>query len=170
MSVLRAKTFLKPIIFHAPTRPPTYPSKTYTLFQDWSMAFRAASILPRALTFHRSSPRSSAVRPFSTLPNPPMRYPTIDICPSPACACTPTPTGLEIDHKLPLAGTKPGYAQHIVICTGRDDWPSRIEDEEGPNLAKELKALLGPKGRFHDVCILCFSLPASASPVANTLF
>jgi len=44
------------------------------------------------------------------------------------------------------------YAQHIVIGTGKSDWKSRIEDEEGYNLAQELKALLGPKGRFHDVC------------------
>ena len=36
--------------------------------------------------------------------------------------------------------------------TGRDDWASRIEDDaEAPNLAKELKALLGPKGEFYEV-------------------
>ena len=43
------------------------------------------------------------------------------------------------------------YAQHVVINTGKTEWKSRIEDEEGPNLARELKALLGPKGPFHDV-------------------
>ncbi len=44
------------------------------------------------------------------------------------------------------------YAKHVVISTGKSDWKSKIEDEEGPNLARKLKALLGPKGRFHDVC------------------
>ncbi|MCJ1434884.1 hypothetical protein MMC27_004254 [Xylographa pallens] len=116
------------------------------------MAFRAASArLPaRCLLSPKSFPRSSALRRLSTLRNVPVPYPTIDVCPSPTCSCAPTPPGLAIDHQLPLAGTKPPYAQHIVICTGRDDWPSRIEDEDGPNLAKELKGLLGPKGRFHN--------------------
>ena len=44
------------------------------------------------------------------------------------------------------------YSQHIVISTGKLDWKSKIEDEEGLNLARDLKTLLGPKGRFHDVC------------------
>ena len=45
---------------------------------------------------------------------------------------------------------------HIVVHTGRDDWASRIEeDEEKPNIAKELKALLGPKGKFYEVCASC---------------
>ncbi|MCJ1286520.1 hypothetical protein MMC26_005866 [Xylographa opegraphella] len=115
------------------------------------MAFRAASAIPaRCVLSRKLLPRSFALRRLSTLRNVPAPYPIIDVCPRPTCDCTPTPTGLDINHKLPIAGTKPPYAQHIVICTGRDDWSSRIEDEEGPNLAKELKALLGPKGQFHD--------------------
>ncbi|MCJ1381043.1 hypothetical protein MMC17_004152 [Xylographa soralifera] len=116
------------------------------------MAIRAVSVLlpARRLRPYKPSPRSSALRRLSTLRNVPVLYPTVDVCPSPSCDCTPTPAGLDINYKLPLAGTKPPYAQHIVICTGRDDWSSRIEDEEGPNLAKELKTLLGPKGQFHN--------------------
>lgn len=60
---------------------------------------------------------------------------------------------MGIDHEKPLSGTTPPYRQHVVICTGRDDWASRIEKEEGPNLAKGLKELVGPKGEFHDVCV-----------------
>ncbi|MCJ1390753.1 hypothetical protein MMC18_003614 [Xylographa bjoerkii] len=132
------------------------------------MAFRASTLLPAGrLLSYKYSLLSSALRPLSTLRNTPIPYPTIDVCPSPTCACAPTPTGLDIDHKLPLAGTKPPYAQHIVICTGREDWPSRIEDDEGLNLAKELKTLLGPKGQFHapnqPILITNGSFPSSAS-------
>ncbi|MCJ1318319.1 hypothetical protein MMC15_003647 [Xylographa vitiligo] len=132
----------------------------------------AASVLPtRCLLSHKSIPRPSALRRLSTLRSLPAPYPTTNVCPSPTCACTPTPTGLDIDHKRPLAGTKPPYAQHIVVCTGRDDWPSRIEDEEGPNLAKELKKLLGPKGQFHDrdhpILITNASLPTTAPSSAS---
>lgn len=61
------------------------------------------------------------------------------------------PCGLCIDREKPLANTAPPYNQHVVIGTGRDDWASRIEKEEGPNLAKGLKELLGLNGEFHHV-------------------
>ena len=67
------------------------------------------------------------------------------------------PSGLDIDHEKPLSGTMPPYAQHVVIRTGKNDWSSKIEDEPdmvgGVNFARELKALVGRGGRFHDVCI-----------------
>ena len=59
----------------------------------------------------------------------------------------------------------PPHARHVVICTGRSDWASRIEDEEASvlgddqegkiraNLAKALKRLVGPGGKYHDVCL-----------------
>lgn len=51
----------------------------------------------------------------------------------------------------------PPYAQHVVIRTGKNDWSSKIEDEPdmvgGVNFARELKALVGRGGKFHDVCI-----------------
>ena len=64
--------------------------------------------------------------------------------------------------------TVPPYTQHVVIRTGREDWSSKIEDEEatlktvgpdregrskGVNVAKVLKSLVGKGGKYHDVCI-----------------
>lgn len=77
--------------------------------------------------------------------------PYVDICPSPTCPCAETPE-LEIDRKKPLINTISPHAKHVVVHTGRVDWAKRIEDDvETPNIAKELKALLGPKGPFYDV-------------------
>lgn len=107
--------------------------------------------------------------PFNTLcssfrclshlpPPPPPPFPVIKTCPSPTCSCAATPTGLDIDHQRPLSGTIPGYNQHVVICTGKDDWPRRIEDESTTGLfgrrrpfARYLKGQVGPKGDLHDV-------------------
>ena len=77
--------------------------------------------------------------------------PVIDACPSPICACAATPN-LEIDHVKPLRNTVPGHSKHVVVHTCRDDWASRIEDDkQTPNIAKELKSLLGPKGEYFEV-------------------
>lgn len=70
------------------------------------------------------------------------------------------PEGLEIDHSTPLNGTMAPYAEQVLICTGQRDWKSRIEDEnDGDNLAADLKELLGRGGIYSDVCF-CF-LPHS---------
>ena len=62
------------------------------------------------------------------------------------------PEGLDIDYQKPIRGAMPFYTQQIVINTGKDDWSSRIEEgNKGHNLANELKALLGPGGKIHDV-------------------
>lgn len=56
----------------------------------------------------------------------------------------------------------PPYAQHVVVRTGRDDWGSKIEDEDvgvegtAVNFARSLKGLVGRGGRFFDVCMLEF--------------
>jgi len=88
-------------------------------------------------------------------PQPPP-FPTTATCPSPTCACAPTPElpeGFEIDHKAPLNGLISSYAQHVLVCTGKDDWPSKIEeDNSGDNLAADLKELLGRGGNYNDVC------------------
>ena len=91
---------------------------------------------------------------FGTPKTPPQEIalPIIDTCPASTCACAPTPEGLNIDRKQPLLNTKPPYHKHLVVCTGRADWTSKIEGDTGPHsLAKELKNLLGPKYRFRDV-------------------
>lgn len=56
----------------------------------------------------------------------------------------------------------PPYAQHVVVRTGRDDWGSKIEDEDvsvegtGMNFARSLKELVGRGGKYFDVCTLDF--------------
>ena len=62
------------------------------------------------------------------------------------------PEGLPIDHKTNLNGLISNYAQQVLICTGKDDWPSKIEDDNsGDNLAADLKELLGRGGVYSDV-------------------
>ncbi len=62
------------------------------------------------------------------------------------------PDGLEIDHKTNINGLIPAYAEHVLVCTGKDDWPSRIEDDHGgDNLAADLRELLGRGGVYNDV-------------------
>jgi (2Fe-2S) ferredoxin len=64
------------------------------------------------------------------------------------------PEGLEIDHEKNLNGTMAAYAEQVLICTGKDDWMSRIEEENaGDNLAADIKELLGRGGVYRDVCI-----------------
>ena len=51
------------------------------------------------------------------------------------------------------------YAEQVLVCTGRDDWSSRIEDERGgDNLAADLKELFGRGGTYSDVSA-CASAP-----------
>ncbi len=64
------------------------------------------------------------------------------------------PEGLEIDHSKPLNGSMAPYSEQVLICTGKLDWKSRIEDEnDGDNLAADLKELLGRGGIYRDVCL-----------------
>ena len=57
-----------------------------------------------------------------------------------------------IDHKTPLNGLCPTYAEQVLVCTGQDDWLSKVEEEKsGDNLAADLKELLGRGGTFNDV-------------------
>lgn len=72
------------------------------------------------------------------------------------------PEGLTIDYKTNLNGLISNYAQHVLICTGKDDWPSKIEeDNSGDNLAADLKELVGRGGVYNDVSspFFLFTLP-----------
>lgn len=84
---------------------------------------------------------------------------TVPTCPSPTCDCAKTPAmpeGLPIDTTSPLNGVMASYAEQLLICTGKDDWPSRIEEENsGDNLAADLKELLGRGGLYSDVSFCC---------------
>lgn len=76
------------------------------------------------------------------------------------------PEGFEIDRKKPINGLISNYAQHVLICTGKEDWPSRIEeDDSGDNLAADLKELIGRGGifsdPFHNISVLNASFPSS---------
>ncbi|CAN8095466.1 unnamed protein product [Discula destructiva] len=76
------------------------------------------------------------------------------------------PDGLPIDHKGKLNGLISSYAEQVLICTGKDDWPSRIEeDNSGDNLAADLKELFGRGGvysdPFHNISVLNSSFPSS---------
>jgi hypothetical protein len=101
---------------------------------------RATRIFSRHISRVRRSPP-----PFLTIPS----------CPSPTCACAETPAlpaGLNINYNQPLNGTMAPYAEQVLICTGQRDWKSKIEDEnDGDNLAADLKELLGRGGRYSDV-------------------
>lgn len=62
------------------------------------------------------------------------------------------PEGLDIDYKGKLNGLITNYHEQVLICTGKDDWPSRIEeDNSGDNLAADLKELFGRGGVYSDV-------------------
>lgn len=43
------------------------------------------------------------------------------------------------------------YAEQVLICTGKEDWKSRIEDEEDAVLVNQLKKNLTRGGKFVDV-------------------
>lgn len=83
------------------------------------------------------------------------------------------PEGLPIDHEQTLNGTMAAYAQQILVCTGKEDWTSRIEndgDGEGwGGLVRGLKALLGRGGKYSDVCMLSVSSKTAYNVVNNFL-
>ncbi|KAK4104844.1 hypothetical protein N658DRAFT_504388 [Parathielavia hyrcaniae] len=130
------------------------------------------------MTMHRLLARACASRAALASPNrafatkAPPPFPTTPTCPAPTCPCAPTPAlpeDLPIDHSAPLNGLISNYAQHVLVCTGKDDWPSRIEEDySGDNLAADLRELVGPKGKFndpfHNISVLNSSLPSSPPP------
>ncbi|RYP56095.1 hypothetical protein DL771_012158 [Monosporascus sp. 5C6A] len=78
------------------------------------------------------------------------------------------PEGLEVAKEGNLNGLIPNYAEQVLVCTGKDDWTSRIEDDDsGDNLAADLKELIGRGGvysdPFHNVSVLNSSFPSSIS-------
>ncbi|KAI9898554.1 hypothetical protein N3K66_006914 [Trichothecium roseum] len=118
-------------------------------------------------------------RAFASKPPPPPApapFPTVETCPSPTCGCAPMPPfpdGLEIDRAAPMNGVVAAYAEQVLVCTGRDDWASRIEDDEGgDNFAADMKRAFGRGGRytdpFHNVSVLNASFPSSPSPAPGT--
>ncbi|KAJ4187142.1 hypothetical protein NW755_007235 [Fusarium falciforme] len=79
------------------------------------------------------------------------------------------PEGLPLDREGPLKAAIAGYAEQVLVCTDKSDWPSRIEeDNSGDNLAADLKELFGRGGTysdpFHNVSVLNSSFPSSIPP------
>ena len=111
-------------------------------------------LLLRAKTpsFRSAFKTTPSLRPLATKTPP---FPTTPTCPAPTCPCAPSPELPEefpIDRKAPLNGLISNYAQHVLVCTGKEDWPSRIEeDNAGDNLVADLRELIGPRGKFSDV-------------------
>jgi hypothetical protein len=89
--------------------------------------------------------------------------PTVDLCPTPSCACRDTPKDLEIDHTSNMNGSMVAYHEHVIISTGNTNWPSRIEDmnDSVGIFARHLKIRFRPPprqtgdsgGNFYNVCI-----------------
>ena len=61
------------------------------------------------------------------------------------------PPGLDIDRELPLNGTMAAYAENILVSTGRSDWHSKIEDDGGAVLVRQLRKYLLRGGKYSDV-------------------
>jgi len=43
------------------------------------------------------------------------------------------------------------YAEQVLISTGQADWKSKIEEDEGSVLVRQLKGFLGREGKYSDV-------------------
>ncbi|KZM24645.1 aminoacyl-tRNA editing [Ascochyta rabiei] len=104
------------------------------------------------------APCIRSVRTFSTtatrFQSPVHSIPYTESCPAPTCACASTPADLDIDRKTPLLNTMAPYAEQVLICTGKEDWTSKLEDEGGATgeFVKGLKGVIGKGGPAFDVC------------------
>lgn len=61
------------------------------------------------------------------------------------------PSGLDIEQEQNLNGSLASYAEQVLISTGKEDWTSKIEDEEDAGFLRLLKGMLGRGGKFADV-------------------
>ncbi|UPX18360.1 Leucine--tRNA ligase [Ascochyta rabiei] len=124
------------------------------------------------------APCIRSVRTFSTtatrFQSPVHSIPYTESCPAPTCACASTPADLDIDRKTPLLNTMAPYAEQVLICTGKEDWTSKLEDEGGATgeFVKGLKGVIGKGGPafdpFTNILVTASSLPASPSPETST--
>ncbi|ERS95591.1 hypothetical protein HMPREF1624_08107 [Sporothrix schenckii ATCC 58251] len=130
---------------------------------------RLFSSSPLCRSASSSASASAAAAASPKRERPPLPFATVPSCPSPTCACEPTPelpADLPIDRTSPLNGLIPAYSEQVLVCTGTSDWPSRIEDaNSGDNLAADIKELFGRGGTYsdpyHHVAVLNASFPPS---------
>jgi hypothetical protein len=111
--------------------------------------------LPRGLLslYCRNARRAYAIRPEQP------SFPTVPSCPSPTCSCSAEipelPSNLAIDHTTKLNGTMAPYAEQVLLCTGKDDWASKIvEENSGDNVAAQFDRLLGRNGLYANVTVI----------------
>ena len=104
---------------------------------------RAAILTPRCIK------RAYATRIDVPMQPPPV--PIIEGCPAPTCQCRETPEGLDIEREQNINGSMAAYAEQVLISTGRNDWTSRIEDEDEGVLVRQLKSFLTRNGKYSDV-------------------
>ncbi|KAL5383493.1 hypothetical protein DPSP01_005890 [Paraphaeosphaeria sporulosa] len=120
---------------------------------------------------HGLLPRAAHLRTLSTTTHRRQTPPTT--C-SPTCACAGTPPDLDIDRTTPLLHTMAPYTEQVLVCTGKDDWKSRIEDEQSAagDFVRGLRAEIGRGGKgfdpFTNVLTTLSSLPASTTPDTTT--
>ncbi|KAL7625384.1 Altered inheritance of mitochondria protein 32 [Parahypoxylon ruwenzoriense] len=124
---------------------------------------RTNSLIPSPLLGVTATTTATTIRHSRRLLN------TVSTCPEPTCDCAETPSmpwGSGIDKSANLNGLMAAYAQQVLICTGKDDWTSRIEEENsGDNLAADLKELIGRGGMYsdpyHNISIVNSSFPSA---------
>ncbi|KAL5448200.1 hypothetical protein PMIN07_009433 [Paraphaeosphaeria minitans] len=142
--------------------------------QNISPTTRVSPTQPHTMSLsrsHRLLPRASRIRTFTTSTHRRQTPPTT--C-SPTCACAGTPPDLDIDRTTPLLHTMAPYTEQVVLCTGKDDWSSRIDDEDSAagDFVRGLGAEIGRGGKgfdpFTNVLTTLSSLPASTTPHTTT--
>lgn len=105
---------------------------------------------PVARSFTTSVRRTHASK--IRIPFAPPPVPVIESCPVPTCQCRESPSGLDIERESNINGSMASYGEQVLISTGREDWKSKIEDEEDAVLVRQLKKFLLRNGKYADVC------------------
>lgn len=122
-------------------------------------------LLPRLPRLARPLPGAAQARVHTTPPRrAPRVVPHVGSCPEPSCACEPPPPGLEIDRESRLRGVFVPYKEQVLVCSGRADWASKVEEEEGVvgDVVRALKGMFGKGGQFRDVSFFSPSLLLSS--------
>ncbi|KAH9882889.1 hypothetical protein J1614_000255, partial [Plenodomus biglobosus] len=136
---------------------------------------RLDSLHTMFLTRAARAPIIQTARQFSTVTSwRQASIPYTQTCPSPTCECAAMPPDLDIDRKSPLLNTMAAYSEQVVICTGKDNWVSNIEQEEGEtgDFVKGLKSIIGKGGPgfdpFTNILLTASSLPKPPTQPPNT--
>ncbi|KAF2262910.1 hypothetical protein CC78DRAFT_294868 [Lojkania enalia] len=101
--------------------------------------------------------------------------PYISTCPAPTCTCAPMPPNLDIDRKTPLLNSVATYNEQVILCTGKEDWSSRIEEEKSVSgdFIRGLRSLIGRGGEgfdpYKNILLTASSFPESPHPSTATI-